>query len=137
MAPRVRRVAAKSDGDLSAPPPAAGREWLQEDATEFLTGPECASIWPKSERSPLRTVTMIHCRLLEMMGRKGIRFLSHLSEETGVNRRTLANLAENKIERFDAEVLERLCRYFECQPGDLLELKADATPGWMPSPFQS
>jgi putative transcriptional regulator len=81
---------------------------------------------------------MIRCRLLEMMGRKGIRFISHLSHETGINRRTLAILAENKMERYDAEVLERLCRFFACQPGDLLELHSDpVAPGWLPSePFK-
>ena len=80
---------------------------------------------------------MIRCRLLEMMGKKGIRFLSHLSEETGVNRRTLASLADNKMERYDADVLARLCRYFSCQPGDLLELTTDTiAPGWTSSPLK-
>ncbi|HEY3448731.1 MAG TPA: helix-turn-helix transcriptional regulator [Myxococcales bacterium] len=64
---------------------------------------------------------MIRCRLLEMMGRRGIRFMSRLSDETGINRRTLAVLAENKMARYDSDVLERLCAFFECQPGDLLE----------------
>lgn len=64
---------------------------------------------------------MIRCRLLEMMGRRGIRFMSRLSNETGINRRTLAVLAENKMARYDSDVLERLCAYFRCQPGDLLE----------------
>ncbi|MGC4120091.1 MAG: helix-turn-helix transcriptional regulator [Myxococcales bacterium] len=56
-----------------------------------------------------------------MMGRRGIRFMSRLSDETGINRRTLAVLAENKMARYDSDVLERLCAYFQCQPGDLLE----------------
>jgi putative transcriptional regulator len=65
--------------------------------------------------------TMIRCRLLELMGRRGIRFISRLAEATGVNRRTLSVLAENRMARFDADVLERLCAFFDCQPGDLLE----------------
>lgn len=64
---------------------------------------------------------MIRCRLLEMMGRHGIRFISRLSDETGINRRTLAVLAENRMARYDSDVLERLCAFFDCQPGDLLE----------------
>lgn len=64
---------------------------------------------------------MIRCRLLEMMGRHGIRFMSRLSDQTGINRRTLAVLAENKMARYDSDVLERLCAFFACQPGDLLE----------------
>jgi putative transcriptional regulator len=64
---------------------------------------------------------MIRCRLLEMMGKHGIRFISRLSDETGINRRTLATLAENRMVRYDADVLGRLCTFFACQPGDLLE----------------
>jgi putative transcriptional regulator len=67
---------------------------------------------------------MIRCRLLELMGRRGIRFLSRLSDETGINRRTLAVLADNKMARYDSDVLERLCAFFQCQPGDLLEYTA-------------
>ena len=70
---------------------------------------------------------MIRCRLLELMGRRGIRFMSRLSEETGINRRTLAVLAENRMARYDSDVLERLCAFFACQPGDLLEYSADET----------
>lgn len=69
---------------------------------------------------------MIQCRLLELMGREGIRFVSQLSEETGINRRTLTLLLENRMLRFDANVLERLCAYFDCQPGDLLTYVPDA-----------
>ena len=47
--------------------------------------------------------------------------MSRLSDETGINRRTLAVLAENKMARYDSDVLARLCAFFECQPGDLLE----------------
>ncbi len=54
------------------------------------------------------------------MGREGIRFVSRLSEETGINRRTLTLLLEDRMLRFDADVLARLCAYFNCQPGDLL-----------------
>jgi putative transcriptional regulator len=64
---------------------------------------------------------MIRCRLLELMGRRGIRFISRLSEETGINRRTLAVLAESRMARYDADVLDRLCAFFACDPGDLLE----------------
>jgi putative transcriptional regulator len=71
---------------------------------------------------------MIRCRLLELMGKRGIRFISRLSDETGINRRTLSMLAENRMLRYDADVLERLCAYFACQPGDLLELMEEEAP---------
>lgn len=69
---------------------------------------------------------MIQCRLLELMGREGIRFVTRLSEETGINRRTLTLLIENRMLRFDADVLARLCAYFNCQPGDLLTWVPDS-----------
>ena len=71
---------------------------------------------------------MIHCRLLEMMGKHGIRFVSRLSDETGINRRTIAALVENRMLRYDADVLERLCAFFDCQPGDLLEFRDEQPP---------
>ena len=43
------------------------------------------------------------------------------SNPSRINRRTLAVLAENKMARYDSDVLERLCAFFACQPGDLLE----------------
>ena len=70
------------------------------------------------------TAAMIHCKLLEMMGRRGIRFVARVSEETGINRRTLALLAENRMARYDADVLSRLCVYLECDLSDLLEFRA-------------
>lgn len=68
---------------------------------------------------------MIHCKLLEVMGRRGIRFVARLSEETGINRKTLALLADNRIGRYDAEVLARLCAHLNCEVGDLLEFRPD------------
>lgn len=66
---------------------------------------------------------MIHCKLLEVMGRRGIRFVARVSEETGINRRTLAMLADNRMARYDADVLARLCAYLECDVADLLEFR--------------
>ena len=66
---------------------------------------------------------MIHCKLLELMARRGIRFVARVSEETGINRRTLALLADNRMARYDADVLTRLCAYFGCELGELLEYR--------------
>ena len=69
---------------------------------------------------------MIHCKLLEVMGRRGIRFVARLSDDTGINRRTLALLADNRMARYDADVLARLCAHLQCEVGDLLEFRPDA-----------
>jgi putative transcriptional regulator len=68
---------------------------------------------------------MIRCKLLQLMANKGIRQISTLAEETGINRKTLTFLVENKIKRYDADVLSRLCKYFGCQVGDILEYVKD------------
>ena len=43
-----------------------------------------------------------------------------IAHETGVSTSTLTAYITQKINRFDALTLEALCRYFACQPGDLL-----------------
>ncbi len=55
------------------------------------------------------------------MASRDIRYISTLSAETGINRKTLATFVDNQIKRYDTEILERLCKYFDCQVGDLLE----------------
>lgn len=41
-------------------------------------------------------------------------------EETGIAKSTLTDYAKQRVTRFDASTLNTLCRYFDCQPGDLL-----------------
>ena len=40
--------------------------------------------------------------------------------ETGLSRSTLARLANDREERIAISTLDRLCAFFDCQPGDLL-----------------
>ncbi len=48
--------------------------------------------------------------------------LVQVSKMTGVSRTTLQAWRDNQIDRFDNDVLEKLCHYFHCQPGDLIVL---------------
>jgi putative transcriptional regulator len=41
---------------------------------------------------------------------------------TGIAPSTLSKIASGKTKRIDFEVLERLCIYFNCTPGELLVL---------------
>ena len=42
----------------------------------------------------------------------------------GISRNTLAKLADGKaVKGISWDVLEKLCLYFECQPGDLISLE--------------
>lgn len=48
--------------------------------------------------------------------------LSEVSDHTGINRQTLTDWRDNKITRYDGDVIEILCRYFKCDVSDLLEI---------------
>ncbi|MEK6805788.1 MAG: helix-turn-helix transcriptional regulator [Pseudomonadota bacterium] len=48
--------------------------------------------------------------------------LNEVSKETGVSRPTLTRIANIPGYVTNTETIEALCRYFECQPGDMLQL---------------
>ena len=48
--------------------------------------------------------------------------LVEVERKTGISRKTLQAWRDNQIDRFDKYVLEKLCEYFHCQPGDLIVL---------------
>ena len=48
-----------------------------------------------------------------------------LASEVGLSKTTLNRLAEGKTDRVDFLTLEKLCRYFQCDIGDLLVYEAD------------
>jgi putative transcriptional regulator len=43
-----------------------------------------------------------------------------IAEETGISTGTLTSYITQRVERFDAPTLEAFCKYFNCQPGDIL-----------------
>jgi DNA-binding Xre family transcriptional regulator len=47
-----------------------------------------------------------------------------ICEKIGVATNTLAKFAKN--EHVSGETLEKLCAYFDCQPGDIMEYVKDA-----------
>jgi len=48
-----------------------------------------------------------------------------VAQEAGIPLSVLTLYMSQKVRRFDIETLEKLCRYFGVQPGDLLMLSAD------------
>lgn len=64
---------------------------------------------------------MIKSNLAQLMLDKKIRSIAELSRETGLNRRTLTNLYDDKNTGIDYATLEIICRFFNCAVGDLLE----------------
>ena len=67
---------------------------------------------------------MIQCRLRELIGAKARRERRRITyddilNQTGVNKNTLTGLANDSSRMVGFSVIDRLCAYFDCQPGDL------------------
>lgn len=63
---------------------------------------------------------MIRCHFARLLGDRKLK-ISDVARDTGINRNTLTRLYQETVERYDAEVLDRLCVYLQCPIGDLLE----------------
>jgi putative transcriptional regulator len=63
---------------------------------------------------------MIKSKLAQLMADKKIRSISELARETNLNRRTLTNLYDDKNNGIDYATLEALCKFFQCNVGDIL-----------------
>ncbi len=68
---------------------------------------------------------MIQCRLRELIasvGRRERRRITYrdIRSQTGLSTTTLTRLANDRADRVALSVIDRLCAYFQCQPGDLL-----------------
>ena len=67
---------------------------------------------------------MIQCRLRELMALKSrvsgqkVTYDS-ITAETGLFSSTLTKLANNKADLVGVSTMDRLCVFFDCQPGDL------------------
>lgn len=67
---------------------------------------------------------MIKCNLSRMMGERKLK-VADVSRDTGLSRATVTLLYNETAARVDLEAVEKLCRYFDCQIGDLFELQND------------
>jgi putative transcriptional regulator len=43
-----------------------------------------------------------------------------LAEKAGLSARTISRLAENQADRVDLTTLDKLCKFFDCDVGDVL-----------------
>ncbi|WP_286823407.1 MULTISPECIES: helix-turn-helix domain-containing protein [unclassified Idiomarina] len=64
---------------------------------------------------------MIKCHLARMMGERKLKIMD-VARDTGLNRNTVTLLYKETAQRIDFAALEALCRYFDCEVGELLEL---------------
>ncbi len=63
---------------------------------------------------------MIKCHLSRIMGERKLKIID-VARDTGINRGTITRLYHETASRVELEVIEALCRYFDCQVGDLFE----------------
>lgn len=66
---------------------------------------------------------MIKSKLHVLMGNHKIRSVTQLAELTGLSRPTLYRIYNETGEKIEYETLDKLCRYFKCNVGDLLEFE--------------
>ena len=77
---------------------------------------------------------MIQWRLRELMAAKGRRERRRVRYEdirdaTGINKNTLTRLANDRANLVAVSTIDRLCAYFDCQPGELLVYISDEPSG--------
>lgn len=71
---------------------------------------------------------MIKCHLSRIMGERKLK-ITDVARDTGVNRGTITRLYHETASRVELEVIEALCRYFDCQVGDLFEYQSGSDTG--------
>jgi putative transcriptional regulator len=69
---------------------------------------------------------MIRCHLSRLMGEKRVRIID-VARATGISRNMLANLYYERAKRLELDDVARLCQYFGCPVGDLLEWVQEPT----------
>lgn len=68
---------------------------------------------------------MIRFRLAELIADKSFKerrvvTVSEIAQATGIHRATLSKVANQPGANIGTEIIDKLCRYFGCQPGDLM-----------------
>lgn len=68
---------------------------------------------------------MIRFRLAELTADKAFQerrviSMSEIAQATGIHRATLSKIANQPGVNVGTDLIDKLCRYFGCQPGDLL-----------------
>ena len=68
------------------------------------------------------SVHSIASNLHWLMFRKDVS-ISEVSRSTGISRTTITALYRRRSKAVSFEVIEKLCRYFECDVGDLFKVR--------------
>ena len=76
-------------------------------------------------RDTIHIQFMIRFRLAELIADKAFRerrvvSITEVAEATGVHRATLSKMANQPGANIGSDIIDKLCAYFRCQPGELL-----------------
>lgn len=63
---------------------------------------------------------MIRCHLSRLMGERKMK-IADVARETGLHRNTITLLYKETATRVDLDAIDKLCRLFDCEVGELLE----------------
>ncbi|WP_430623916.1 helix-turn-helix domain-containing protein [Marinimicrobium locisalis] len=67
---------------------------------------------------------LIKCHLARLMGEHKLK-IADVARETGLNRNTVTLLYKETAQKVDLDAINKLCRLFQCEVGDLLEYRPD------------
>lgn len=67
---------------------------------------------------------MIKCHLARLMGEHKLK-IADVARETGLNRNTVTLLYKETAQKVDLDAINKLCRLFQCEVGELLEYRPD------------
>ena len=67
---------------------------------------------------------MIKCNLSRMMGERKLKVVD-VARQTGIHRNMVTMLYKETASRVDLETIDRLCRFFDCEVGELFEFIPD------------
>ncbi len=70
---------------------------------------------------------MVKCHLSRLMGEHKLR-IADVARETGLHRNMVTLLYQETATRIDIEAIDRLCRFFKVQVGDLFEYVPESDP---------
>ncbi len=63
---------------------------------------------------------MIKCHLSKLMGERKLK-IADVARDLDIHRNTITLLYYEKAKRIDFDVLNKLCKYFNCPVSDILE----------------
>ncbi|MBC7814014.1 MAG: helix-turn-helix transcriptional regulator [Burkholderiales bacterium] len=100
-------------------------EQILSQQTQHISRRERGNTEPEKPRMvKTRFPSLIAKKQLEM----NIRFTqAEIAEQLGISPATISRWIRGRVDRFDADTIEKLCTYFRCEIGDLLYLDWEST----------